>query len=393
MNDVLFERLLYEEESPTLDFKREQYRFSKASDDEKSELLKDILGFANAWRRSEAYILIGVEDVRGGRSNVLGLPAGGHLDDHSLQQFVNNLTNRPIRFQYEAFGFEGKQVGVIRIEEETRPVYLRKDYGRLKKDAVYVRRGSSTDPTKPATPDEIARMGHRSEPQLAELVVEFAALERDDSLGTHASWDAERCEMPPAESIPDLRSPNTIHGIGFDPTNVVDNDYYRKLANHEFARRLLRPVRLVVRNAGQAAANSVRTELTVPAGARILVVYPSQLPRPPKRGMDLFRNAAALRNIPAAFRHPRGDVTIDRNDERIRIEIDCGSLQPGRRVWSDLFYIGIGASGTISLAGQVFADNLPQPKDFTLTVTVNVSRTSMTVAELTALPDPAETED
>src|SRR2546427_10088144 len=111
MNDVLFERLLYEEESPTLDFKREQYRFAKASYDEKSELLKDILGFANAWRRSEAYILIGVEDVRGGRSNVLGLPAGGHLDDHSLQQFVNNLTNRPIRFQYEAFGFEGKQVG------------------------------------------------------------------------------------------------------------------------------------------------------------------------------------------------------------------------------------------------------------------------------------------
>jgi hypothetical protein len=54
MNDVLFERLLYEEESPTLDFKREQYRFSKASDDEKSELLKDILGFANAWRRYAA---------------------------------------------------------------------------------------------------------------------------------------------------------------------------------------------------------------------------------------------------------------------------------------------------------------------------------------------------
>ena len=35
------------EEGPTLDFKREQYRFDKASDEDKSELLKDILAFAN----------------------------------------------------------------------------------------------------------------------------------------------------------------------------------------------------------------------------------------------------------------------------------------------------------------------------------------------------------
>src|SRR5687768_14434676 len=120
MDGVLFERLLYEEESATLDFKRDQYPFAKASDEEKSELLKDILGFANAWRRGEAYILIGVEDVRGGRGNVVGIPAADHLADHSVQQFVNNLTNRPVRFHYEAFGFEGKQVGVIRVEEQPR---------------------------------------------------------------------------------------------------------------------------------------------------------------------------------------------------------------------------------------------------------------------------------
>src|SRR5438270_13804798 len=102
MNDALFERLLYEEESNTLDFKKEQYRFVKATDDDKSELLKDILGFANAWRRSDAYILIGVDDVRGGRSDVVGIAAADHLTDHSLQQFVNNLTNQPVRFRYEA---------------------------------------------------------------------------------------------------------------------------------------------------------------------------------------------------------------------------------------------------------------------------------------------------
>ena len=44
------EQLLYEEEGPTLDFKRDQYAFAKATEDEKSELLKDILGFVNCWR-------------------------------------------------------------------------------------------------------------------------------------------------------------------------------------------------------------------------------------------------------------------------------------------------------------------------------------------------------
>ena len=54
MTGAQFERLLYEEESPTLDFKRDQYRLAKASGEDKSELLKDILGMANASRRSEA---------------------------------------------------------------------------------------------------------------------------------------------------------------------------------------------------------------------------------------------------------------------------------------------------------------------------------------------------
>jgi predicted HTH transcriptional regulator len=187
MNNELFERLLYEEESTTLDFKKEQYRFAKATDDEKSELLKDILGFANAWRRSEAYILIGVEDVRGGRGNVIGIPASDHLDDHSLQQFVNNLTNQPVHFHYEAFSFEGKHVGIIRIDEQTRPIYLKKDYGKLAREKVYVRRGSATDPTKSASLEEIAQMRVDSGQPAAELLMEFAHVERDNKLSS-ASW-------------------------------------------------------------------------------------------------------------------------------------------------------------------------------------------------------------
>lgn len=389
MNNGLFERLLYEEENTTLDFKKEQYRFARATDDEKSELLKDILGLANAWRRSEAYILIGVEDVRGGRSNVVGIPATDHLDDHSLQQFVNNLTNQPVRFHYEAFGFEGKQVGIISIDEQTRPIYLKWDYGKLVREKVYVRRGSSTDRTKPASLEEIAQLRVGSGQPAAELLVEFAHVERDDALGTNISCDAEFCEMPATEMIPDLSRPRQPHPFGIDlaeldPMNHPNNNFFRELASFEFARRLFRPIRLVVRNVGQVAANNVRAEMTVPTNIGVMVKDASDISDRPERCVNLLSNSV-LEGI--AFRRDQGEVNIAKNGEQLRIEIDCGDLQPERRVRSDVFYVGKEASGDLPLCGLVFADNLPQPKHFALTVSVTVTKTAMTVDELCLLPE------
>jgi predicted HTH transcriptional regulator len=65
------ENLLYQPEGPGLDFKQAQYHFSRASDAEKSELLKDILALANSWRLTTAYILIGVQEAKGDAAKLL----------------------------------------------------------------------------------------------------------------------------------------------------------------------------------------------------------------------------------------------------------------------------------------------------------------------------------
>jgi schlafen family protein len=388
MDDALFEQLLHEEEGLTLDFKREQYRFAKAPDTERSELLKDILGFANAPRRADAFILIGVEDVRGGRAEVMGIEAAHHLDDHSLQQFVAGLANRPVRFHYAAFRFEGKQVGVIRIDEEQDPpVHLTRNFGKLKKNEVYVRRGSATDPTRPATPDEIARMGRRSRALVPQVAVEFAALHDDSSLGSGIALEAEFCEMPEIDDIPDLKRPrDTRFGIDLGIRNGHNDDYYRELAAYVFADRFFRSVRLLIRNVGVVVAANVRVELTVPIeGGR--VIDPSALPDPPKRRRDHW-NSAALRSIRSRFRSP-GEVDIDTNDDRSRIVIECGTLQPGRTVRSEPFCVGKDATGEIVLAAWVFADNLPRPTNVELTIAMEVAVTRLTLRELMALPEPA----
>lgn len=380
MTNDLFESLLFEEEGTTIDFKKEQYRFVKASDEEKSELLKDILGFANAWRRAKAYILIGVAEVRGGKSNVIGIDALDQLDDHSLQQFVNNLVNTPVRFQYRAFTYDGKHVGIFVIDDgQQRPIHLTKNYGKLKREEVYVRYGSSTEP-RPATPSEIAQMGKDKPRDCAELLVEFAEVDRDDAIGTRVQLQCEFCSLPEAEDIPKLPNPyEGPFGIRTDFLNQHNANYYYELAEYEFMSRLCRPVRLTVKNIGEAAAKSVRVELVVPIGVGLLLS--EDLPEKPEK--EEMPGERAIRGIGSVHqRRDPGEVDIGKNDDRFRIEIDCKDLQPGRPVWSDTFYIGARESGHYSIEGHVFADNLQGPQECELIVTVKVEHTTLTPKDL-----------
>ena len=148
------EQLLNEEEGPALDFKRDQYPFEGADNNTKSELLKDILAFANTLRPVTAFILIGVEDVRGGLNRIVGVDC--HLDDAALQQFVNSKTQKPVIFSYRCYGVNNHYIGIIEIPAQDGPIYLTKGFGKLEAEKVYVRRGSSTDI---ASPEEIVQMG------------------------------------------------------------------------------------------------------------------------------------------------------------------------------------------------------------------------------------------
>src|SRR4051794_4576275 len=113
MTPELLRQLLSEGESSRLDYKVGQYPFVGATDGEKSELLKDVVAMANAWREADAFIVIGVKEVPGKPAELVGISQ--HLDDAQLQQFVNSKVNRPIQFAYGEHSIEGHSIGVIRI--------------------------------------------------------------------------------------------------------------------------------------------------------------------------------------------------------------------------------------------------------------------------------------
>lgn len=401
MNDNLLEQLLHEGESSSLDYKRDQYPFAGVGEEDKSELLKDILAFANGWRHADAYILIGVEECPGGRSRIIGV--SNHIPENDLQQFVNSKTNRLLTFSYRAFGFEGKQIGIITIPQQERPYYLKKNYGRLQKEVVYYRQGTST---AIATPDDIFRMGSTQTKvmQEASLNVEFADTRQELSIGNQIGWSAEFCQMPSSDIIPTVdnhqsQASQLIGGFSLPSISNMglhdsrNNRYYHERANYEFCRRLFRKTRLVISNIGDVPASEVRIEMTIPTKQGIIFMQLSEYPSVPKRRKNIF-DIDAMRNVRLRpVYRPAGDVNIEQNDHRFKIDIDCGNLQPGRQVWSDEFYIGIRGNGPKVMVGRLLASNLPEPQDFELTIVAEVRESQMTVEELVSLHDPVHDEE
>jgi hypothetical protein len=253
----LIERLLYEEESTTLDFKQGQYPFDNASDEQKSELLKDILAFANAFRRTDAFILIGVKDVKGGKSRVTG--AANQLDDAKVQQFINSKTQQPLTFVYLGFIHDGKPIGVIHIPMQKRPLYIKKNFGKVEKENVDLRRGSSTAIAKP---EEVAQMG-------ADQII-TQGIEPSFNLNLHGpktgavidgpvNIESTWLDVPAEQDIPDHVSNNhmlarVIH---------TNRSYYRELARFTQLRVFLHPIRIALTNESSVSAHDVRLVIEV----------------------------------------------------------------------------------------------------------------------------------
>jgi hypothetical protein len=373
MNDQLLEELLNDDEGSALDFKRDQYAFVGATDDQKAELLKDILSFANAWRRTDAYILMGVDEVRGGRSTVVGLT--NHLSDSELQQFVNGKTQRPVDFSYQAYPFEGKQIGIIRIARQERPTVLKKNYAWLQKGVVYFRRGSST---AEADAVEIARMGRADhvERSTPVLDLQFADPEKRTAVGIGVAIQSTVVKVQG-------RLPNYSNGIPFGSgltirtrSSIDDNEnYWRDLAAYVVDTALVKPVWLVLTNQSSTTAIDVRVQITCGDAELVSVMDASEYPHKP--------STSSLGAIVARRVGPPPAAIVHRHGSSWTITIDVGKIQP-KEVWWMREPICIGAENPITarLAAKVFADNLPEPLSFSLTVDVEVESRDMEFADL-----------
>ena len=112
-------------------------------------------------------------------------------------------------------------------------------------------------------------------------------------------------------------------------------DFYREVAEYAAFLSLFRPVRLVIENSGSTPAEPVRVEIEVDAdsGVSLKEYEPDQ----PSRTRMMGVNADVFRSIRRPGREP-GDVEVFELKKNARLVIECGNMQPGRRVPSDKFF-------------------------------------------------------
>jgi hypothetical protein len=363
MDDVLFRTLLLESEGTRLDFKAQQYRFVTATDAEKSELLKDILAFANAWRTGPAFILIGVGAGKAGERALLGIAPTDHIDDAAIQQFVNEKLNRHLVFSYQPFTFDGKTYGVIEIPVQVRPFFADRQYGRVQGNSVYYRRGSST---AVASPDEVAQMG-RDDRQFGEraqpnLTVDFADLSKRGLLGTTIGLEVQRHAAHDRRNLPD----HVEDSSGDLPSYLTPlrsrarREFWRELADYVRKRRRFGSFELAIRNQGEQAAEDVRVVLTVGATG-VELCDESDLPDYP-RSDDDFIGGFRFPGIAPLLNERRGLPSIGRQASHWEVVIEPGRIRPQETFWvPEPIFVSSAASGNAELKVSVYAANLSDP--------------------------------
>jgi len=358
----LLEHLLWRGESETLDFKRDQYVISGATDAEKAEFVKDVLAFANAWREGDAYILIGVKDTKSGRREVVGV--ANHPDDADLQQIVNQKTNRPVDFCYFSAVVDDKEIGVLHFKAgQVRPVHLKTRMAALDPKNVYVRRSSSTDV---ATLDEVSKMGHALRPSVDVPRLELL-LESDRTQATQLELVSTILSDPPRVA-PNSFAPELALLAASHRLAELSKPDPRKLAAYKKRRALLRPVNFCIKNTGTIALHDVEVQLVIPQSGHLIVS--DELPTRPRsileaaEGIDLSSLHSALRD------------SFESRGNAFHLRYSIGKVQPGNIGRSSEFYVGSTVEQNLALTAQVYADNLPRPIVVNLGVVIR-SETSL----------------
>lgn len=375
MTDII-DQLLQESEGSALDFKRDQYRFSDgASVSDKADLLKDILSFANSFRRSEAFIVLGIAAKHGGKKEIVGIES--HLDDASLQQFVNFKTNRPIEFSYGELQYQGATIGIIRIPIQQRPFYLIERFGSIKPNDVWYRQGSSNTL---ANPDIVAMMRSGSD---APSTIQYPKLDIDvcDSRSERSLQEATYVRtnygIADIDELPDYASANTTNAFGMVVPSLrnPNREYWRELAHYIWAKSLHIPFVWHVKNTSHVTAQNVRVTIRDVGNPDLIVV--DEMPHEPDEEHNPY---AVSVNIPSI----NSEHDCVRKGNSWRVTSKLGNIQPGMDTWgAEPLYLLVCKGGIICLEVQLSADNLPEPSIARFNVSIDMNfKPPLTVADM-----------
>lgn len=359
VTDELLTALRYKSEGTDIDFKSAQYRFIGGSDEDKAEMLKDILAIANAWRDGPGYILLGFKDQRPHPAALVGISES--VDDAKVQQFVHGKVKPKLTFKYEEHLYEGKTVGVVTIPKQKRAFYLAHAYGKLKSNVVYVRRGSSTDE---AEPPEIAAMA-LADAGRGDVRLDLSVLTPDNE-ELNATFALNYLQFP--ERLPDYESPRRETGpFGFQfaaPSMWHDNKHFwREYAEYVRVQAALIELKFVLHNRSEVQLSNAKLEVSVEPldGQGFQMVSGADLPNEPD---SQWSSVHGIRSLPELLDRRNARLVVDDGGLSPICHVRFGSLLPGEegRSSDTVAIIPLGP-GKLRLRLRVLGGELAAPQE------------------------------
>ena len=168
---------------------------------------------------------------------------------------MNSKTQRPIAFSYQCWNVSGASIGIIEIPVQERPVYVTRTFGKVQRDTVYLRRGSSTAVVRP---DEVAKMGRPMESwgstNSPHLTLDWADVNSRGVLGSSCAVRSLILE-PRLPNDTFVRGRSMISSV-LDPT--LNPEYIQEVIDYVTEHSFFRPLGLRIHNGSEVTGRRVR---------------------------------------------------------------------------------------------------------------------------------------
>ncbi|PKO38959.1 MAG: hypothetical protein CVU33_06745 [Betaproteobacteria bacterium HGW-Betaproteobacteria-6] len=393
MTPSQLEKLLFRAEGSELDFKADQYvfskndlaadglsgnEFSKKLENKKSELLKDLLAMANSWRDGPAHILIGFEENKPSLPNVVGIAAEKFYDDARFQQFIASKIHGTLDFSYEVVEFRGIAVGIFTIPKQSRPVFSKETYGVVQKDVVYVRRGSSTDT---ARPDEIAQMG-AEEAQSAQVA--DVSFEITDDKGVALAGTAREIKVAerPNEPLPDFEEARSTNPFEIS-INRPNRSFWKELRTYAIAKTQGVAVRIAISNKSGFALSDCELHVIAKQSGNPIKLADIKGRNQPSPYLDLV---PSIHQTPLRLHKEDGWPEYKVIEGSVAAEIPFHRILPGGigRAKGMVLVLPV-ESGQVELELTLFARELPEPIAMSISFQVSAEFCEWNIERLSSL--------
>ena len=143
--EYLIDCIENEIESSCFDFKKDIYDFSII--ESKQDFLTDIISFANSHIEGDKYIITGVKLYPDGNRELNGITEDKIKDGADYQTLVNDNIEPNIIVDFSIIEHSGNKYGIFKVgkENKDRPYLLNKNYGKLPKSFIKIRKGQKND--------------------------------------------------------------------------------------------------------------------------------------------------------------------------------------------------------------------------------------------------------